>query len=163
MLNRLRYINKIKNNQEIKNSVFSLLSYRARSKSELLLRLRKKYRLNDIIDVIKELELKGHINDEEFTETYASSLIKNKLFSRKAVKHKLRSHHISNEILDPILDKLYSKNDEKKLIKKIITKKLRFKTKINKTEIGKLTIYLKRKGFYWNDIKVALIESNLSF
>lgn len=93
---------------------------------------------------------------------YASSLIKNKLFSRKAVKHKLRSHDISNEILDPILDNLFFQNTEKKLIKKIITKRLKFKTKICKTEIGKLTIYLKRRGFHWNDIKDVLIESNLS-
>ena len=142
--------------------MFSLLSYRARSKSELLLRLRKKYRLNDIKDVINELELKGYINDAKFTEMYASSLIKNKLFSRNAVKHKLRTHDISNEIMDPILDNLYSQNDEKKIIKKIIKKRLRSITKIGKTEIGKLTIYLKRKGFHWNDIKVVLIESNLS-
>ena len=92
---------------------------------------------------------------------YASSLIKNKLFSRNAVKHKLRIHDISNEILDPILDNLYSQNDEKKLIKKIITKRLRYKTKISKTQIGKLTIYLKRKGFHWNDIRVVLIELDL--
>ena len=142
--------------------MFSLLSYRARSKSELLLRLRKKYRLNDIKDVINELELKGYINDAEFTEIYAASLIKNKLFSRMAVKHKLQTHDISNEILDPILDNLYSQNDEKKLIKKIITKRLRSKTKISKTEVDKLTIYLKRKGFHWNDIMVVLIELNLS-
>lgn len=90
-------------------------------------------------------------------------MIKNKLFSRNAVKHKLRTHDISNEILDPILDNLYSQNDEKKLIKKVITKRLKFKTKISKAEIGKLTIYLKRKGFHWNDINDVLIESNLNF
>ncbi len=92
---------------------------------------------------------------------YASSLIENKLFSRNAVKHKLRTHDIPNEILDPILDNLYSQFNEQKIIKKLVTKRLRFKAKISKKEIGKLTVYLKRKGFNWNDIKIVLIESNL--
>ena len=43
--------------------------------------LRSKYHSNDIKDVINELELKGYINDAEFTEMYAESLIKNKLFT----------------------------------------------------------------------------------
>tara|TARA_B100001250_G_scaffold165625_1_gene142566 strand:+ start:3223 stop:3708 length:486 start_codon:yes stop_codon:yes gene_type:complete len=160
----VRNINKDISNQAIKVSALNLLAYRSRSKAELILKLRnKKYKLDDIKDVINELELKGYINDEEFTKMYASSLIKNKLFSRNAIKYKLQKHNISNEILGPILNNLFSKTDEKELIRKLITKKLRLKTKINENEIAKLTIYLKRKGFNWNDIKIVLSELKLSF
>lgn len=93
---------------------------------------------------------------------YVSSLIKNKFLSRIAIKHKLHKHNISDEILDPILDNLYSQTDEKELIKKITTKRLKLKTKISENEIVKLTIYLKRKGFHWNDIKMVLSELNLN-
>jgi SOS response regulatory protein OraA/RecX len=94
---------------------------------------------------------------------YASSLIKNKLLSRNAVKHKLLKHNISNEILCPILDNLYFQTDEKELIKKITIKRLRLKTKINENEIVKQVNYLKGKGFHWNDIKIVLGELNLNF
>ena len=50
------------------NSAISLLSYRMRSKSELKDRLiRKNYNEDGIMDVINNLELKGYLDDENYT------------------------------------------------------------------------------------------------
>ena len=148
-------------NKDIMHSAINFLAYRARSKAELFSKLIKKYKLDDIKSVIKELEVKGYVNDKEFAKMYSSNLIKNKLLSKKAVKHRLLKHKISEDILNPILDNIFSQLNEKQIIFKIITKKISKNENMNDKDIAKLFLYLKRKGFYLNDIKDVAREFNI--
>ena len=65
--------------QLIKHKIIVLLSYRQRSKHELIkLFLANGFNLNNIKDVINDLEEREYINDYKFAKMYASHLIKEK-------------------------------------------------------------------------------------
>ena len=149
--------NKVRSLQKVKDAAFNYLSYRPRSKNEIYLKL-KNFFFNEkyIKIVLSELELKGYINDKLFAHDYARMLIDKKLLSRKAVEHKFYKHKISNDILKPILDKLYQDKDEKKIIEKLVYKKKYILNDLNSEDLIKLSNYLGRKGFNWNDIKSVI-------
>ena len=116
-------LNKIKNDevyQKIKEKIFRLLSYRARSRFELYTRISAKgFNKHQVSHVLDELEAKGYIDDSEFSKMYAMHLIRSKHLGRIAVKYQFIKHQIPQEILDPILDELYTKYPVEDLIKKI--------------------------------------------
>ncbi len=85
------------------------------------------------------------------------------MLSKKAIKYKFLKHNIPNDTLDTILEDLYTKADEKKIIKSLIRKKIKNKININEKDTIKLINFLRRKGFYWNDIKVVAHELDLNF
>ena len=142
--------------QNLKDMILNYLSYRSRSKNEILLHfLKKGFQRKNIEFVIEELESKGYVNDEEFAKIYASNLIEVKLLGINAVMNKFHKHKINRELVDKIVSDLYEENPQKDLIKKIINKKFQL---INKDLIRNQRIinYLKRKGFLWEEIVEAL-------
>mgnify|MGYP001245457815 CR=1 FL=1 len=150
--------------QKIKNVAFNYLSYRSRSKNEIYLKLNKSFFNEKYIKmVLSELELKGDINDELFANDYARTLIDKKLLSRKAVEDKFYKHKISNDILKPVLDSLYHDNDEKKIIEKLIYKKKYMLNGFNSEELIRVSNYLGRKGFNWNDIRIVVDRIKAEF
>ena len=143
---------------EIKNKVLNLLKYRDRSKKELETQLfHKGYKKSDIKYVLKELEIKGLINDEKFARQLALHLINVKMLGRIAVVNRFRKHAIDFDLLNQILDELYSKYEPNMLIKKLVEKK----SKSNMLDIRKnkkLQNFLKNKGFGWSEISDALSD-----
>ena len=141
---------------EIKNKVLNLLKYRDRSKKELETQLSHAgYKKSDIKYVLKELEIKGLINDEKFARQLALHLINVKMLGRIAVVNKFRKHAIDIDLLNQILDELYNKYEPGTLIKKLVEKK----SKSNIPDIRKnkkLLNFLKNKGFGWTEISDAL-------
>ena len=152
-------LNKIKNDevyQKIKEKIFRLLSYRARSRFELYTRISAKgFDKPQVSHVLDELEAKGYIDDSEFSKMYAMHLIKSKYLGRISVKYQFIKHQIPQEILDPILDELYTKYPIEDLIKKIINKKV----DILDAELindKKLIDHIKRKGYSWAEITTVI-------
>ena len=142
--------------QNLKDMILNYLSYRSRSKNEILLHfLKKGFQRKNIEFVIEELESKGYVNDEEFAKTYASNLIEVKLLGINAVMNKFHKHNINRELVNKIVFEVYEKNPPKDLIKKILNKKFQL---INEDFFKNQRIinYLKRKGFLWEEIVEAL-------
>lgn len=152
-------MNKINNDevyQKIKEKIFRLLSYRARSRFELYTRISAKgFDKPQVSHVLDELEAKGYIDDSDFSKMYAMHLIKSKYLGRISVKYQFIKHQIPREILDPILDELYTKYPIEDLIKKIINKKV----DILDAELindKKLIDHIKRKGYSWAEITTVI-------
>ena len=145
--------------EQIKNKIFVLLSYRQRSKKELKDTLfLKGYKIENILNVIKELERRKYINDASFTKMMASHLIKEKKLGKYLVEQKLFQHNIDPSIMEPIISNLYRKYPPSNTIKKILNKKKRSLGNSLKNKI-KIINYLKCKGFNFDDIN-SIIESH---
>ena len=144
--------------QNLKDMILNYLSYRSRSKNEILLHfLKKGFQRKNIEFVIEELESKGYVNDEEFAKIYASNLIEVKLLGINAVMNKFHKHKINRELVDKIVSGIYEKNPPKNLIKNILHKKFQLVNEdLNRNK--RIINYLKRKGFLWEEIVEALNE-----
>jgi len=142
---------------KIKNKIVHLLSYKTRSKHELLKKLLSNgFEKSNILIVIKEMSERGYINDKEFAKTYAEYLIIQKNMGNYAVKNKLLGHKISPSVFEPILSELYALYPEEYIINKILEKK-KWKNPVSKKERKKILNYLNRRGFSWDEINGALI------
>lgn len=144
--------------ENIKKKIIVLLSFRQRSKKELKdTFLSKGYKIENILIVIDELEQRKYLNDSLFTKMMASHLIKEKKLGRYLVEQKLFQHDIDFSVMDPIISSLYKKYPQSKTIKEILNKRNNSKVDSLKNKI-KMINYLKRKGFYFDDIN-TIIES----
>ena len=82
----------------IKEKIILLLSYKQRSKEEIIQRLKNKFHLDNIIQIISEMEELGYIDDKSFAKEYAKHLIKVKMLGKRAVYSKFFTHKISKEV-----------------------------------------------------------------
>ena len=142
--------------ENIKCKIILLLSYRQRSKKELKdYFVSKGYKMNNVLDVIKELEQRNYLNDALFTKMMATHLIKEKKLGRFLVEQKLCQHGIDFSVMDPIISSLYKKYPESRTIKEILNKRNISKRDSLKNKIKTIN-HLKRKGFHFEDINVII-------
>ena len=150
-------LNELESLSKVRESALSLINYRMRSKKELALRLRKKgFTTKQIESTLSELEEKGLIDDEKFGLFFARDNVKRSLLGPIALKHRLKSHFSSFEIIERICNNIYQEFPIDSLIRDIINKHsikdLRDHSKNKRRLISKL----KRKGYCWNDIEPVL-------
>jgi len=146
--------------QDVKDRILIYLSYRPRSKNEILNHFKNKGFTDDLIlSAIRTLEKKGYIDDVAFAKMYVKNLIENKLLGENYVRSKLYQHSIKPIILDQIIEKAYKKNLPIDIIRKIIKKKS-FEVSDKIMDNQKIIYHLKRKGFQWEDIVAALSKSD---
>ncbi|MEC9457060.1 MAG: regulatory protein RecX, partial [Candidatus Neomarinimicrobiota bacterium] len=149
----LEHLIHIETQQQIKVRILRLLSYRHRSRAEVLTLLKRKgYSEDDFVPVLDELDSKGYMDDKAFATMYASYLIKKKSLGRIAVKYKFSQHKIANDLLDSILDELYVTYPPEEMVQQIMDKRISVHGTSLK-EMQKLVNLLKRKGFRWQDIE----------
>ena len=142
--------------ENIKCKIILLLSYRQRSKKELKDSfVSKGYKIDNVLDVIKELEQRKYLNDALFTKMMATHLIKEKKLGRFLVEQKLSQHGIDFSVMDPIISSLYKKYPQSRTIKEILNKRNISKRDSLKNKIKTIN-HLKRKGFHFEDINVII-------
>ena len=152
----LKHLKRIETRQQIKIRILRLLSYRQRSRAEVLTLLKRKgYIEDDIVPVLDKLDSKGYMDDKAFAKMYASYLVKKKSLGRMAVKHKFSQHQIPHDLLNSILDELYVTYPPEKMVQQIMDKRISVRGNSLK-EMKKLVNLLKRKGFRWQDIEPIL-------
>jgi len=141
----------------VKEAGLMLLSYRMRSKKELLARLIKKGFSIDIInDVLVEFEKNDWINDKNFGLAFSKDQINKNHIGPIALKYKLKEYIDSLELIEQISDYIYSEIDVENIISKILQKYPPNKINSDYNLKRKLINKLKRKGHYWQDIENAL-------
>ena len=152
----LEHLKRIETQQQIKIRILRLLSYRQRSRAEVLILIKRKgYSEDDIVPVLDELDSKGYMDDKAFTTMYASYLIKKKSLGRIAVKYKFSQHQIPPDLLNAILDELYATYPPGEIVQQIMDKRILVRGNSLK-EMKKLVNTLKQKGFRWQDIEPIL-------
>ena len=119
MLERISYTEE---KRKVKEKALNLLTYRARSKKELIDRLKEKgevqpqAEINIIADVIGELETIGLVNDNGFAELWVRE--RSKLYGPFRLRAELIKKGIAQEIIDKTLSELNEPDIARRLAQK---------------------------------------------
>ena len=130
------------------NYAFLLLKFRPRSKHEISTRLNKKKFDPLIIDnVLKFLEEKNFINDEDFTKAWISYRIKSD-FGLRRIKLELKQKGIAKDLVEQLAVEQFKGYSEKSIIEALAKKRLkRMKGLELKKKRQRLYGFLLRRGF----------------
>ena len=140
----------------IEKGIF-LLSLKDRTKKELFLKLKEKYRNMRMVEkAVLKLEELGYINDFN----YATLYIKSKKYGKKKVFYSLFQKGLSKEIIEDAF--IYvEENEREENIKSFEEEKLeKLISKNLKKDEKKLIQYLIRQGFELNEILRKMKEFN---
>lgn len=99
--------------------------------------------------VINRLQEKGYIDDRKFAYFWVENRSLSKGISRRKLVVELRAKGVDNIIIEEVLGQT-ERNDNEEILKIISKKRLRY------PDDKKLTMYLLRLGFRYDDIKSAL-------
>ncbi|MBT3511223.1 MAG: regulatory protein RecX [Nitrospina sp.] len=132
-----------------KSQALKHLSYRDRSKRELIQYLEKKEHAPSVIQkTIQYLVSLNYINDQRFAMEWGRSRIENKKFGKERVRQELFTKGIASNIIEIALDTLYDANPEKDLALACASKKLASLHGLEpEKKTRRLAHYLQRRGF----------------
>ncbi len=142
--------------QKLVDTALNLLSYRARSRGELLRRLSQKgWDKAEILPVLDDLEEKDYLNDHEFAKMLAHDRIKFKQLGPLGLKSELIKLAVSDLIIAQVIEEYYPAGTEESLIEQIIAGKSKVDYDDPKQR-KKILDLLARKGFSWNKINAVI-------
>ena len=146
--------------QKIMDVALNLLSYRMRSKAELIRRLkRKKFNEDGIYAVMEKLETKGYVDDQKFARGFAREKVRRKLIGPMALRSEFSVHGLDPDILEHTLKQTYDEFSEHTLMGQLLAKR---RIPMNKTldlkEKKNVVNTLRNKGFLWDQIQEVLVK-----
>ena len=146
--------------QKILDFALNLLSYRMRSKVELMHRLkRKNFNEDGIYSVMEKLETKGYVDDQKFARAFAREKVRRKLIGPMALRSEFSVHRLDPDILEYTLKKTYDEFPEHTLMDQLLEKR---RVPMNKPldimEKKNAVKALRNKGFSWDRIQEILVK-----
>ena len=148
------------NQQKILDFALNLLSYRMRSKVELMHRLkRKKFNEDGIYFVMEKLETKGYLDDQKFAQAFAREKVRRKLIGPMALRSEFRVHMLDPDILEYTLKKTYDEFPEHNLMDQLLKNgKVPMNKPLDIKEKKNAVNTLRNKGFSWDRIQEILVK-----
>ncbi len=132
-------------------SAMRLLSYRPRSRSEVVWRLRKKDFPEPAIDAaLERLVRVGLLDDRAFAEYWISNREQFKPRGRYALRHELRQKGVASGIIDDLLEELDETENAYRAAMQRLNRWDRLDPKVVRR---KLSAYLQRRGFGYSVIQ----------
>ncbi|OPX30598.1 MAG: hypothetical protein B1H08_01235 [Candidatus Omnitrophica bacterium 4484_171] len=139
------------------NYSFLLLKYRARTRKEIINRLKlKKFPTPVIEKVIESLDDYGYINDANFTSAFIREKI-NKGLSKRKIYFDLKRLGVSEEIIKEGISCI-NNDDYTKAIRKLVIKKSKQYSGLDNKNY-RLFRYLAQRGFSVDEIREVLNEN----
>jgi len=135
------------------NDAISFVSYKMRTTHEVELKLKEKYAIEIIEEVVDYLNQNGYLNDEIYAEKFIIEKKRLEKLSKKVLMYKLLGKGISKSIIEEKISQL--EYDESEYAKKLVSK---FSKAIKEKEPFKTEGYLYRKGFSKDTIKSVIKE-----
>ncbi|MDR1300517.1 MAG: RecX family transcriptional regulator [Candidatus Nomurabacteria bacterium] len=130
-----------------------LISRRLRSEKEIRdYAWRKQWTPENRDRVIERLTERGYLNDEKFAESFTHSRATTKNLSRRKMAQELMKKGLEKDLIEKTLQNS-AEYDEKQALQNLVAKK---RDKYDSEQ--KLTAYLVRQGFSYDDVKNALSE-----
>ena len=141
------------------NRALKLLSFRPRSKKEILDWLERKKILPTLQkQILGKLEELNFLNDEEFVKWWIEQRTIFRPMGRRRIEMELKQKGISGELVESIKYQVSSK-DEIEFARKAAEKKIRLWQNLPPDKFRqKLTGFLARRGFSWETIKDVIKE-----
>jgi regulatory protein len=142
---------KAETKRSVKEAALNLLSYRMRTKKDLMTRLKRKgFDIEPINEAIKELETIGLVNDLEFARAWIRE--RGSSYGSWRIKNELRKKGIAKNTIEKILEEL--KPDEFETAKNLIDKWIRTHKYLPQDVLKRrLFAFLVRRGISYDTIK----------
>ncbi|MDR4887587.1 recombination regulator RecX [Fredinandcohnia sp. QZ13] len=142
------------------NLALNFLSYRMRSRKEVIDYLKKKEVDDPIIpDVMHKLAEYKYVNDTEFAKAYVQTQINTTSKGPEVIKQELFEKGIDPDIVTKSLE-LFSKDEQIEKSIKLIIKTIPKNNKASERQTKqKLEQTLQRKGYPWDVIQIAMEEA----
>jgi regulatory protein len=142
---------------EVKNYAFKLLSYRSRSREEMLERLKKKgFDQDRITSTITFLQDTGFLQDEVVAKELFRNALDYKHVGRRGIELHLFQRGIPRELINESLSSL-TREMEEEAARKLVQKKMRtLHNKPAKVVKQRLWGMLQRRGFSGDIIRKAI-------
>ncbi len=141
-----------------KKIAYSYLSYRQRSKSELVKKLKQKKISDPVINKITRLlEDQKYLNDQTYAESFLENKINTKPIGKRLAIIKLYEKGINKEIAEKVIEENYSEDKEIELatiVLKKYEKIIKYKDEANKK--SKCYRYLISRGFGYEIVSKVL-------
>ena len=140
-------------------SALRLVSYRARSESEIRQRLsRKDFSAPAIDAAIRQMRDWGYINDQEFARQWVASRESHRPRSTRLMKRELASKGVDAETADRAVDD--ADIDDFRVALDLARKWMpRIEREDAQTQRRRLSGYLQRRGFGWDVVRRVLDET----
>ena len=139
----------------IKQAALNLLSYRKRSRLELVRRMKDKgFTSGNIDEALNILEEKGYLDDIDFAESFARDKVRQTRIGPVKLSLELKKHGIENETIRHVSHKVYLEFPISEIIEQLIQKKRYSLT--DKNEKNRCIRFLQGKGFTIEQIFSAI-------
>lgn len=156
----------MKNNSELTNEellakakkdAFRLLSFRARSTSELRERLlRKKYSVEMAEEVLSFCRKSNFLDDEKFARMVALSRMQSRPSGKKMLEFDLRNRGLSPSVVKSALGSLEDFDEKQVALDSALKRHRQMKGLPDKVSKTRLYGFLKRRGFNSESVSYAL-------
>lgn len=135
--------------------VLNYLAIRPRSEYEIRTYMRQnKYDSKTSREILNKLTEKGRLNDEAFARAWVENRRLLKPVSKRRLRLELRQKRVADDIISRVL--AVDETDERSVLKDIIQRK---RKQSRYQDDLKLTQYLMRQGFNYEDVKSAMNEN----
>src|SRR5512144_1226925 len=109
-----------------KNAAYLLLTYRSRSRAEIVQKLGDKgFECAIIETVVASLERMGYINDRHFAEQWASSRVRLRGYGRRRIELELRNKGVAREAVIEAFSHVFGAETELETARHAAEKKIR--------------------------------------
>ena len=138
-----------------KNAAYRLLTYRPRSRAELIQKLRDREFDHAVVEaVVSDLVRLGYVNDRQFAEQWASSRVRLRAFGRRRIELELRNRGVDREIIEEALAAVFGAEPELGTAMSAAEKKLNtMRSADRETRRRRLAGFLERKGYSFEIIR----------
>ena len=142
-----------------KKDAFRLLSFRARSTSELRDRLlRKKYSSGTVEETLSFCSKSGFLDDEKFAKLYAVSRMQSRPTGKRMMQFELRGKGISEAVAQRALGSIED-FDEKEIALEAASRRHRLMKGVSEqTSKARIYGFLKRRGFSQESVSYVLTK-----
>jgi regulatory protein len=140
-----------------RESALRLLAVRARTRSELLDRLRRKGVDEETARrVVEELAEVGLVDDEAFARLWADERIRTKPVGAIRLRAELAAKGVRREIVEAVVRETYERHSEDELVRRVLERRARGRQLVGR-ERGRALAFLLRRGFS-RDVSTAAIR-----
>ena len=141
-----------------KKVAYSFLSYKQRSRNEIVKKLKQKKVSDNTIDEVIELLLKQkYIDDKTYAKNYIDDKINSKPIGKRLAKLKLFEKGIDKELIEETLNESYTEETETELAVRLLSKyEKKLKSDDPLERKSKCFRYLLSKGFDYETIRRAI-------
>jgi regulatory protein len=144
-----------------RNAAYRILTYRPRSRAELIQKLQDKEFDQAVIEaVVVYLERLGYINDRQFAEQWAAGRVRLRGFGRRRIELELRNKGVGRDTVAEALAGVFGAETELETARSAAEKKFNsMKSTDGETRRRRLAGFLERKGFSFEIIRKVIKET----